>query len=286
MQTLALPAGDTKMSEVEVPADSKGPTQLKYHVEVSPAAIDSDTGVLVAARVACDTSGGADMVFDGITSTNVVLARGGSLEGEALVDATAATHCRVVVSAPLDSAAASVQPEVTVRTRLTAAASGAGVEFLDMKGSEPQLVSRNRPAYVTEGRIDQPKKGFDLTQTVRMTSCTTEGGSRDGGESRNLCTPGLVSDKPAAARVRINVVWYDAEGNEVADRTVWDEVNSIDPAVHHLPWTVNISGIQPPGDVPAASARIITRVDSTAGPPFVVHESGTGAVSSPHSSSE
>ena len=135
---------------------------------------------------------------------------------------------------------------------------------------------------VLSRRIDDPSTLSRMSSTIRLTSCTVVGGSRDG-DGTNKCQESMTGKESSTVRIRVIARWLDAEGNIESTSTYWDETLAIDYNTHHVPWTLRQErmGDQVPED--ASAVVLVVQVESVAGTPFVVHADGTDGVISTQS---
>ena len=270
---------DTVVTSAKVPAGTGTSVLLHYEVDVEPTPTSAPRAAMVSFRVTCESDGETlEMQSDGKTSTNVFVAQGGNISGQALtVENDQEMKCSLLASAPyieveddgLDSLplTASITPSSTDGVHVPA------LRWLD----DATLFEPGTSKNVLSRRIDDPSTLSRMSSTVRLTSCTVVGGSRDG-DGTNKCQESMTGRESSTVRIRVIARWLDAEGNIKSTSNYWDETLAIDYNSHHVPWTLRQEGMgdQIPED--ASAVVLVVQVESVEGTPFVVHADGTDGV--------
>lgn len=267
---------------VDTETVSAGPGELsllEYDVEIENTPTAAPRAAMVSFRVECHSGGErAAMQSTGKTSTNVLLAHGGSVSGQALTAATDGDlECNLLASAPYieieDDGLSSLELNADLQTKPTDGAHVLALHRLD----DATLVRKGSALIVLSQRLDDPETLDQMSTTVRLTSCTVVGGSRDG-SGENKCTEAMTRHESSTVRARVIARWLDAEGNIESTTTLWDETLAIDHDTHHIPWTLRQAGLNEKVPDDASAVVLVVQVDSIAGTPFVVHAAGTDSV--------
>src|SRR5699024_3136543 len=95
-------AQDTVIDEVTIPAGEKRASLLHFDVDIAGIPTAKPRAAMVALRVECRTEDGrVEMQTDGKQTTNVFLAQGGSMAGQALTaESDEKMTCTLLASAP------------------------------------------------------------------------------------------------------------------------------------------------------------------------------------------
>ncbi|MFC7457739.1 hypothetical protein ACFQS2_11120 [Brachybacterium sp. GCM10030267] len=276
---LTFGAQDVVVDTVTVPAAEAGSSSLLYF-DVGVGAVPSSSALaaFVSFRVSC-TSGGepAEMQTDGKLGTNLFLARGGDVSGQALAPGTGEElECSLLASAPFleatDDGVKALPLQADLRIEPTDGTHVPALHRLD----DATLLKPRTVTNVLSVQIDDPARLDTMSTTVRLTSCTVVGGSRDTGE--NKCRASMTGRESSTVRVRVIARWLDAEGSIISTSTYWDETLAVDYNTHHVPWTLRQQGMaeKVPGD--AEAVVLVVQVENLAGTPAVVHADGTDSV--------
>lgn len=270
---------DTVAASVDVPPGTDAPALLKYDVDIEPTPAADPRAAMVSFRVECSSGGEkVEMQADGKTSTNVFVSKGGNVSGQALTDESdEAMECRLLVSAPYIEVEDDGLSSLRMRASLTTSSTD-GVHTLALhRLDDATLFAPGSRKNVLSLRIDDPSTLDRMSSTVRLTSCTVVGGSRDGGGT-NKCLPAMTGRESSTARIRVIARWLDEDGNIESTSTYWDETVAIDYNTHHVPWSLSQEGMGAEVPENASAVVLVVQVESIVGTPFVVHADGTDAV--------
>jgi len=276
---LAFGSTDTVVASVDVPPGTGAPALLNYDIDVEPVPATAPRAAMVSFRVECESDGKrVVMQADGKASTNVFVARGGNVSGQALTaESDEAMECRLLASAPYidieDDGLDSLRIKASIMTSSTDGVHTPALHRLD----DATLFTPGARKNVLSLRVDDPSTLDRMSSTVRLTSCTVVGGSRDSGGT-NKCLESMTGRESSTARIRVIARWLDAEGNIGSTSTYWDETLAIDYNTHHVPWNLTQEGMGVEIPEEASAAVLVVQVESIAGTPFVVHADGTDAV--------
>lgn len=279
VSALAFGAQDMAVQSITMPASPSSTPLLYFDVEIEPMAVPTSRAALVSFRVHCRSAGEpVEMQASGKVSTNIFLARGGQVSGQALgPQSPESLTCTLVASAPFIEAVDDRGPTgFVVRAELREAESDGEHVLALHRLEDATLIEPGSNETVLSRRIDDPTSLDRMSSTVRLTSCTVVGGSRDAGE--NMCLESMAGRESATVRIRVVARWLDASGNIAGTSTYWDETLAVDYNTHHVPWTLRQRNLQDrvPDDV--AGVVLVVQVESVGGTPVVVHADGTDAV--------
>ncbi|MGP9539346.1 hypothetical protein ACT3SP_15160 [Brachybacterium sp. AOP43-C2-M15] len=275
---LAFGAQDTVVATTTVPAGPSRSHLLQFDVAVGATPTATPRAAMVGLRVEChDESGRVEMQAKGNQTTNMFVSKGGSMSGQALSPETdQELRCDLLASAPYieveEDGHSSLPLTAELRVEPTDGAHHLALHRLD----DATLVREGRTVNVLSRQIDEPRDLERMSTTLRLTSCTVVGGSRDRGPNR--CTASMTGEESSTVRVKVIGRWLDDEGEIRSASTYWDEVLAIDYDTHHVPWTLrqDAMGDMVPED--ASSMVLVVQVESIAGTPFVVHADGSDSV--------
>lgn len=277
-----LPFGAQNMpvDSLTIAAGATG-TLLHFDVLIQPAAAPTPRAALISFRVECGKKGQrVNMQADGKVSTNIFLARGGQVGSQALTPGGRDDLvCTLLASAPFIAPAEDGVVALALQTDLTQSAGGNHLLALH-RLDDAMLLLPGTAQVVLSRRVEDPSSLDRIGSTVRLTSCTVVGGSRDSGE--NKCLPSMTGRESATVRVRVVARWLGADGVITGTTTYWDETLAVDYNTHHVPWTLrqeNLGKRVPPH---ARAAVVVVVVESIGGTPVVVHADGTDAVITTH----
>jgi hypothetical protein len=270
---------DTVAAAVDVPPGAGAPALLTYDVDIEPTATAAPRAAMVSFRVECESDGKrVAMQADGKASTNVFLSKGGKVSGQALTsESDGAMECRLLASAPYieveDDGLDSLHMEASITTSTTDGVHTSALHWLD----DATLFTPGTRKNVLSLQIDDPSTLDRMSTTVRLTSCTVVGGSRDSGGT-NKCSEPMTGRESSTARIRVIARWLDEGANIESTSTYWDETLAIDYNTHHVPWNLTQEGLGAEVPENASAVVLVVQVESVAGTPFVVHADGTDAV--------
>jgi len=277
---LPLAFGDqgTVVDTATIPAGTGGASLLQFDVEIDATPTATSRAVMVSFRVECRIGDERlEMQSDGTVSTNLFIARGGQVSGQALTSETEEeVQCSLLASAPFIETtddglsalplAAELRPQSADGNHLLA------LHRLD----DATLIEPGTNRTVLSRRIDDPSSLDRMNSTVRLTSCTVVGGSRDAGE--NQCQESMTGRESATVRMRVIARWLDAEGDITSTTTYWDETLAVDYNTHHVPWTLRQGNMGQRVPDAAEAVVLVVQVESVAGTPVVVHANGTDSI--------
>lgn len=273
---LAFGSHNKIIDSVTIPSGSNGASLLLFDVRVVGTAASRSRAAMVSFRVDCYSKGGnVEMQADGKVSANVFLARGGLVSGQALTEpAEMELKCNLLASAPF------IEP---TDDGLTFLPLRADMQFdtrggLNLHGlhwlNDATLLEPGDQKNVLSRQIDAPARVDQMNASLRLTSCTVVGGSRDAGA--NKCESSMTGrESSSTVRIRVVARWLDAEGKIESTSTYWDETLAIDYNTHHVPWNLRLSGMTDQVEYTASAVVLVLQVEAIAGTPFVVHADGT-----------
>ncbi|GGC89898.1 hypothetical protein GCM10011512_16060 [Tersicoccus solisilvae] len=287
----AIPLGSSEKTVARIHVEGKAgnPALITYDAAVGAADAPSSQAAMVSFRVECRSPDGKDLPMQttGTTTTNVFIARGGTLRGQALSPALpdGQTTCSLIGGAPFATAPVSGMGDaslpVTVELRQVTAGDPS-FQQMDGELEDATALTRRTSEAVLDTRFDTDSRHLDVFATVRLTSCTVVDGSRDG-DGPLACKPGMVGPDASTVRIRVLARTYDDAGKQIGGATLWDEDAAVAPSTHHLPWTIRLENIDRRMTGKSATTRITVIVGSVAGTPVTVHANGTDGVVSHHS---
>lgn len=276
---LSFGAKDETVASVMVPADATGPALLHFDLTAEGVPTSTVHAIMISGRVEC-RSGEAtvEMHASGKVSTNVFVSRGGSISGQALtVETGESMECDLLASAPFAESSDGELTSLPLRATLEAdRGNGAHVPALH-RLEDATLFTPGTKKTILSRRVDDPSSLDQMSSTVRLTSCTVVGGSRDG-DGANKCREGMTGKESSTARVQVIARWLDEDGEIASTTTYWDETLAIDYSTHHVPWNLRQTGMADLVPEDAAGVVLTVQVESVAGTPFVVHADGTDSV--------
>jgi len=278
--TARIPFGsqDTAIASLVLPGGAQEATLLYYDVRIDGAATPTPRAALVSFRIECDVDGErVDLQADGKTSTNIFLARGGTVSGQALTPPTDdRLTCRLLSSAPFidvtEDGLSSLQSKAELRAHPRDGTHHLALPRLD----DATLVEPGQRQNVLSLKVEDPASIDQMVSTVRLTSCTVVGGSRDSGD--NKCATSMTGRDSSTVRVRVFARWLDDRGSITGVTTYWDETLAVNYSTHHIPWTLRQQGLSERAPEDAPAAVLVVQVESVGGTPVVVHADGTDAV--------
>lgn len=276
---LSFGAQDEVVASVTVPADTTGPVLLYFDLTAEGVPTSTAHAVMISGRVECRSGDDTvEMQASGTVSTNVFVSRGGSMSGQALtVETGESMECDLLASAPFAESADGELTSVPLQASLEAE-TGAGAHVPALHRLEDAtLFTPGTKKTILSRRVDDPSSLDQMSSTVRLTSCTVVGGSRDG-DGANKCREGMTGKESSTARVQVIARWLDEDGEIKSTTTYWDETLSIDYNTHHIPWNLRQEGMADLVPENASSVVLTVQVESVAGTPFVVHSDGTDSV--------
>lgn len=279
---LALGAQDTVVKSVTLPAGAPGSSLLFFDVQVEQTATSTTRAAMVSFRVNCsDADGNIEMQSTGKLSTNMFLAQGGAVSGQALTSETdQELRCDLLASAPFAEPTEDEESSLTLRADLhTVPTTGAHLLALP-RLDDATLIEPGTNETVLSLRVEDPPALDRMSTTVRLTSCTVVGGSRDAGE--NKCQESMTGRESSTVRVRVIARWLDGKGAVAGTTTYWDETLAVDYNTHHFPWTLRQAGMADRVPESAEAVVMVVQVESLAGTPVVIHADGTDAVITTH----
>lgn len=270
---------DTVVASVDVAPGTGAAALLKYNVDVEPFPAATPRAAMVSFRVECESDGERiEMQANGKTSTNVFVAKGGNVAGQALTtDSDEAMECRLLASAPYIEIEDDGLDSLRLKASITTSSTDGAHELALHRFDDATLFTPGARKNVLSLRVDDPSRLDRMSSTVRLTSCTVVGGSRDSGGT-NKCLEAMTGRESSTARIRVIARWLDEEGNIKSTSTYWDETLAIDYNTHHVPWNLSQEGMGDEIPAEASAVVLIVQVESIAGTPFVVHADGTDAV--------
>lgn len=277
-EALAFGSQDVAVDSVTVPAGAGNAMLLSFDANVESTATAASRAAMVSFRVACQQGDEpVEMQSNGKVSTNVFLAHGGEISGQALTEPTEQdVECTLLASAPYiettDDGLTSLPIEAELRTEPTDGTHTLALHRLD----DATLIDTGGVQNVLSLRVDDPTTLQRMSTTVRLTSCTVVDGSSDGGE--NQCRESMTSRESSTVRIRVVARWLDAEGEVTGTTTYWDETLAVDYNTHHVPWTLRQGNMAQQASEGAQAAVLVVQVENVAGTPFVVHADGTDSV--------
>jgi len=275
---LAFGAQDTVLATTKVPAGPSRSHLLQFDVAVGATPTAAPRAAMVGLRVEChDESGRVEMQARGNQTTNMFISKGGSMAGQALSPETdQELRCDLLASAPYieveEDGLSSLPLTANLRVEPTDGAHQLALHRL----SDATLVREGRTVNVLSREIDAPRDLERMSTTLRLTSCTVVGGSRDRGPNR--CTAPMTGEESSTVRVKIIGRWLNVEGEIQSTSTYWDEILAIDYDTHHVPWTLRQGAMGDMVPEDASSLVLVVQVESIAGTPFVVHADGSDSV--------
>lgn len=280
---IGLPSDNQPLTTLDLDTSSRDESLVYYEITVHPLAGETTHAAMLSVEVRCSTQGDSsvDMVSTGEQTTNLFLAEGGTLRGHALVahDTEDDVECTLYGGAPFAdpgrSGKSSVAASVTLNQHIEP-----GAHYAEIPNPQGKaiLLRPGQSSVVLDGSTEAGRLPDELFATVRMTSCTVVGGSRDGGDEENLCLPEMTGREAATIRLSATLWWIDDQGATVGQETISDETTAIGWSVHHLPWSLRLSELGATQPDEATRARVTVRVDSVAGTSVVVHGDGTSGV--------
>lgn len=272
-------AQDTVIDEVTIPAGEKRASLLHFDVDIAGIPTAKPRAAMVALRVECRTEDGrVEMQTDGKQTTNVFLAQGGSMAGQALTaESDEKMTCTLLASAPYiekeDDGLTHLQMQADLRLGRSDTTHMPALRWLD----DATLLKPGDQQNVLSRQIDAPAALEQMSTTVRLTSCTVVGGSRDGG-GEYKCEESMTGRESSTVRVRVIARWLDEEDNITSTSTLWDETLAVDYNTHHVPWTLQQDALAERAPDDASAMVVMVQVESVAGTPVVIHADGTDSV--------
>lgn len=276
---LRLGAEDVPVATVSVPSQPSQSSLLLFDVDVDPTKVSSPHAAMVSFRVECRSGNNpVEMQADGKVTTNIFVGQGGSISGQALTAKTdQAMECTLLAAAPFAEALEGGPTSLPLRAEFRSAPSTdihlPALHRLD----DATLFTPGTKKNVLSLQVDDPSTLDSMSSTVRLTSCTVVGGSRDG-SGANKCRESMTGRESSTVRIRVIARWLDGEGNIESTTTYWDETLAIDYNTHHAPWTLRQGGLADLVPDSAAAVVLVVQVESVVGTPVVVHADGTDAV--------
>lgn len=281
---LKLGSQDVAVDSVSIPPGTSRASLIHFKVDVEPTPMSTPQAAMVSFRVECHSDTGAvEMQATGETTTNMFVAHGGTVSGQALTAATdqeitCSLMAGVPFAKPTDKGPTSLPLEPELHVAPATEVHRAALHRLD----DATLFTPGTRKNVLSARVDDPSTLVSMSSTVRLTSCTVVGGSRDGG-GENKCQESMTGRESSTVRMRVIARWLDDEGKIASTSTYWDETLAIDYNTHHTPWTLRLDGMAAKIPESAEGVVLVVEVESVAGTPLVVHAQGTDAVISTRS---
>jgi hypothetical protein len=275
---LAFGDQDTVVDTVTIPAGTGGASLLQFDVKIGATPTATSRAAMVSFRVDCRSRDERlEMQSDGTVSTNLFIARGGQVSGQALTgESDEEVQCSLLASAPFiettDDGLSALPVEAELRSQSTDGNHLLALHRLD----DATLMEPGTNRTVLSRRIDEPAALEQMSSTVRLTSCTVIGGSRDAG--KNQCQESMTGRESATVRMRVIARWLDAEGDVTSTTTYWDETLAVDYETHHVPWTLRQGTMGERVPDTAEAVVLVVQVESVAGTPVVVHANGTDSI--------
>ncbi len=276
---LAFGSTDTVVDSVDVAPGTGAAALLNYNVDVEPVPASAPRAAMVSFRVECESDGeNVVMQADGKASRNVFVAKGGNVSGQALTaENDEAMECRLLASAPYIEVEDDGLDSLPMKASITSSSTD-GVHTPALhRFDDATLFAPGARKNVLSLRVDDPSTLDRMSSTVRLTSCTVVGGSRDSGGT-NKCLESMTGRESSTARIRVIARWLDEKGKIESTSTYWDETLAIDYNTHHVPWNLTQERMGDAVPEEASSVVLVVQVESIAGTPFVVHADGTDAV--------
>ncbi|MFC7375104.1 hypothetical protein ACFQRD_07485 [Brachybacterium sp. GCM10030268] len=276
--SLTFGAQDAELETVTVPAGTANSALISFDLKINRSPVASPQAALVSARIDCSSDGRqVQMSASGKVSTNVLLARGGEISGQALAPPTdEEMTCSLRASAPFINAPSDGVDSLPVSVSLDLGATDRDRHLALHRLDDATLVEPGAELTVLSLQVDDPRSLDSINSTVRLTSCTVVGGSRDAGE--NKCQPSMTGTESSTVGIRVIARWLDEDGAIESTSTYWDEILAIDHDTHHVPWNLRLQGMASKVPDNATAVVLVVQVDSLAGTPVVVHADGTDAV--------
>lgn len=277
---LAFGSQDIPVDSVTIPAGTHEAALLYFDVSVGSTPTATPRAAMVGFRVECRQEDElVEIPADGKLTTNVFLAHGGEVSGQALTaPAEQDLDCTLLASAPFiettDDGLTSLPIETDFRAEPTDGTNHLALHRL----KDATLVQTGSALNVLSLKVDDPATLDRMSTTVRLTSCTVVGGSRDGGDGENQCLESMTGRESSTVRVRVIARWLDDEGEITGTTTFWDETLAIDYHTHHIPWTLRQGDLTQRTSDTAEGVVLVVQVESLAGTPFVVHADGTDSI--------
>lgn len=275
---LAFGEQDAVVDSVTLPGGETDPSLVEFDVEVDPVDTSTPQAAMVSFRVECAADGDrVSMQTDGKVSTNIFLARGGHVAGQALTPETSGeVTCNLLASAPFieatDDGASSLPIRADLRRQPT---DGAHVPALH-RLEDATLIRPGTNQNLLSVQIDDPAALDKMSTTVRLTSCTVVGGSSDSGQ--NKCQASMTGRESSTVRMHVIARWLDEDGNITSTTTYWDETLAVDYNTHHVPWTLRQADMAAEVPEDAQAVVLVVQAESLAGTPVVVHADGTESI--------
>lgn len=270
---------DVAVATVSVPSQPERASLLLFDVDVDPTKVSSPQAAMVSFRVQCNSgSSPVEMESTGKVTTNVFVGQGSSISGQALTAKTdQAMECTLLAAAPfaepLENGPTSLPLRAEFRPGSSADIHQPALHRLD----DATLFTPGTRENVLSLQVDDPSALDSMSSTVRLTSCTVVGGSRDG-TGENKCQETMTGRESSTVRIRVVARWLDEDGNIESTTTYWDETLAIDYNTHHAPWTLRQGEMSKLVPERASAVVLVVQVESVAGTPVVVHADGTDAV--------
>jgi len=276
---LRFGAQDVTVDSVTIPARPARAALVHFEVDVQPTAMPTSQAAMVAFHVECHSDEGSiEMQSSGNVTTNVFVGHGGSVSGQALTASTdEEMTCTLMAGAPFAKPTEAGPTTLPLQAELKLASSTEVHRLALHRLDDATLFTPGTRKNVLSLKVDDPATLDSMSSTVRLTSCTVVGGSRDGG-GENKCQKSMTGREASTARVRVIARWLDDEGNIASTTTYWDETLAIDYNTHHIPWTLRLGEMAQPVPDTAEAVVLVVEVESVAGTPLVVHADGTDAV--------
>lgn len=281
---LRLGAQDVPIGTVSIPSQPSRASLLLFDVDVDPTPMSSSQAAMMSFRVECRSGGDTvEMQSSGKVTTNVFIGKGGSISGQALTPKTdQELECTLLAAAPFAEALEDGPTSLPLKSELRTAPSTdihlPALHRLD----DATLFTPGTRKNVLSLQVDDPAILDTMSSTVRLTSCTVVGGSRDG-SGVNKCQESMTGRESSTVRIRVIARWLDEDGNIESTSTYWDETLAIDYSTHHAPWTLRQGNMAQKVPDSASAVVLVVQVESVAGTPVVVHADGTDAVISTQS---
>jgi len=269
---------DTVLDSVTIPADEHGSSQLRYEVDIGAVPMAAYHAAFVSFEVECtDGSDSVAMKTTGKAGTNVLLSRGAKVSGQALTSSSDSDlRCELLARTPFVDSDKIGTDALPVRAGLRREPTDATNTPANHELRDATLLEAGSNTNVLSLKVDDPASLEEMSTTVRLTSCTVVGGSRDSG--KNKCTKSMSGRESSTVRLRIIARWLDRSGRVMSTTTYWDEMVAIDYNTHHLPWNLRQADLADRVPPEAQAGVLVVQVSSVAGTPAVVHADGTDSV--------
>lgn len=266
------------LDSVTIPADKHGSTQLRYEVDIDAVPMAAYHAAFVSFEVECaEGSDSVAMKTTGKAGTNVLLARGAKVTGQALTPSSdSELRCELLARAPFVNSDKIGTDALPVQADLRREPTDVTNTPANHELNDATLLEPGSNKSLLSLKVDDPASLEEMSTTVRLTSCTVVGGSRDSG--RNKCTKSMSGRESSTVRLRIIARWLDRSGKVMSTTTYWDEMVAIDFNTHHLPWNLRQADLGDRVPPEAKAGVLVVQASTVAGTPAVVHADGTDSV--------